>query len=52
MAKERKAYEEADRELQESDSRKQIYDLADSYPDDLHGQAKAFINILESRQQE
>jgi len=49
MAKECKAYEEADRELQEeSDSRKQIYALADSYPDELPGQAKAFINMLES----
>ena len=48
MAKEREAHEEADRQLQESDSRKQIYALADSYPDDLPGQAKAFINILEN----
>lgn len=46
MAKEREAQEEAKKKMQESDTQKRIFALADEYPDDLPGQAKAFIDIL------
>ena len=46
LTKERKAQEEATCEMRESDLQKRIYALADEYPDDIPGQAKAFIDIL------
>jgi len=46
MAKERKELEEATRAMNESETQKRIYALADDYPDDLPGQVKAFIQIL------
>lgn len=46
MAKERKAQEEAERAMRESETQKRIYALADEYPDDPFGEAKAFIEIL------
>lgn len=46
MAAQRKAREEAERMMQESETQKRIFALADEYPDDLPGQANALIQIL------